>query len=180
MMITPEYQALNRALHETNPNYGTTAPRYVRQVYDLIVMMGAKTVIDYGCGKGLFKQGIDEIRKGMPPIQIQEYDPAIPGKDARPWGAELLVSIDVLEHIEPDSMEDVLHDMYVLSDKAAFLTVATRPAAKTLADGRNAHLIVQPVDWWLPRLLQFFSPRLLHVGEGEFVFFGLPQPKAHA
>lgn len=176
MLITKGYQELNRRLHETNPMFGTTAKRYVRQVYDLAKASGAASILDYGSGKGLLKQGIDEIRKGIPGDSIvTEYDPGIPGKDVRPAPADMVASIDVLEHIEPECLVDVLTDISVLARKAAFLTVATRPAVKTLADGRNAHLIVEPVEWWLPQLMALFSIRVLHVADGEFVFLGIPK-----
>ena len=175
MLITPEYRKLNADLHEANPAYGTTAKKYVRQVYDLAQSMNAETVLDYGAGKGLLREGIANIRKGLPGDMVAEYDPCIPEKNVRPAPADLVVSIDVMEHIEPDCLDDVLQDICRLANKAVFLTIATRPAVKTLADGRNAHLIVESVDWWLPRLMRFFSPRLLHVGEGEIVFLGLPK-----
>jgi hypothetical protein len=31
------------------------------------------------------------------------------------------------------------------------------PALKTLPDGRNAHLIQEPVEWWLPKIMQRFD-----------------------
>ena len=40
-----------------------------------------------------------------------------------------------------------------LSRKAAFLTIATGPAKKFLPDGRNAHLIQEGPDYWLPLLM---------------------------
>jgi hypothetical protein len=30
--------------------------------------------------------------------------------------------------------------------------IAVRPSNKTLSDGRNAHLILEPSDWWLRQL----------------------------
>ena len=31
------------------------------------------------------------------------------------------------------------------------------PAAKILADGRNAHLIQKPSSWWLPKIVKYFE-----------------------
>jgi hypothetical protein len=36
-----------------------------------------------------------------------------------------------------------------LTRKVLFLSVHTGSAAKTLSDGRNAHLIQRPPEWWL-------------------------------
>jgi hypothetical protein len=33
-----------------------------------------------------------------------------------------------------------------------FFTVSTRLANRKLPDGRNAHLIVQPLEWWTEKL----------------------------
>jgi hypothetical protein len=30
--------------------------------------------------------------------------------------------------------------------------IATPPAEKILPDGRNAHLIQEPITWWMPKL----------------------------
>lgn len=164
MLISDNYRALNRQLHESNPHYGTTAKRYVEPVEQFAAAIKADTILDYGCGKGLLQQGL--VRK------IEQYDPCIPGKENPPAPADLVVSIDVMEHIEPDCLEGVLDDIQRLSRKAVFLTVATRNAAKTLADGRNAHLIVQPLVWWLPKLTQRWEMVLVQANEAEFLFVG--------
>jgi len=54
----------------------------------------------------------------------------------------------------------------------AFLVIATRPAAKKLADGRNAHLIVEPASWWLPRLTSHWRTEMFSGTGGEFHFLG--------
>jgi hypothetical protein len=48
--------------------------------------------------------------------------------------------------------------------------IANRPAKKLLPDGRNAHLIQQPRDWWLPRLAQRFAIHQVEGNESEIVF----------
>lgn len=174
MLITPEYRDLNRQLHETRPDYGTTAPKYVDHVAQIATMMGAVSILDYGCGKGLLAES---MRNQYP---VLEFDPCIDGKDAPPAPADLVVSVDVMEHIEPDCLDAVLDDIARLAKRAVYLTVATRPAVKTLADGRNAHLIVEPIDWWLPKLLARWSPRLITASEGEFVFFAVAKEQAVA
>ena len=165
-LISEDYRSLNRRLHEDRADYGTTARHYAEQVKHLAEAMGAVSILDYGCGKGCLKAA-------LPDEPIHEYDPAIPGKDHEPSPAHLLVSIDVLEHVEPACLDQVLDHMQRLAYRGVFLTVATRPAKKTLADGRNAHLIVESIDWWLPKLTARWLPRLLHASSHEFMLFGV-------
>lgn len=43
----------------------------------------------------------------------------------------------VLEHIEPECLEQVLDHLQRLTRKIALLNIVTRPANKVLADGHN-------------------------------------------
>lgn len=111
--------------------------------------MGAEEILDYGCGKALLSQAISRPR-------VINYDPAIGRWAGEPDPADLVVCIDVLEHVEPDCLGAVLRDLRRVTKKVGFFTVATKPARKTLADGRNAHLIVEDYKWWLPQLWETF------------------------
>ena len=142
MLITENYLELNKQLHEINPAYGISGQKYVDEVLSLAEHIKPETILDYGCGKGTFKA------RFMFPDIVKEYDPAIPGKDGPPEPADLVICTDVLEHIEPDCLDDVLADISRLTKKAAYLVVATYPARKTLPDGRNAHLIQRKSDFW--------------------------------
>ena len=58
-----------------------------------------------------------------------------------------------LEHVGPDCRGDVLTDIRRLALKAAFIIAGTRlDGSKTLPDGRDPHLIVEPPEWWIARL----------------------------
>jgi hypothetical protein len=84
-------------------------------------------------------------------IDYRPYDPAFPEYgEARP--ADLVCCIDVLEHIEPDYLDRVLDELKAITVAHGFFTVHTVPAVKQLADGRNAHLILEDSAWWLERL----------------------------
>jgi|TARA_Y100000296_G_scaffold75055_1_gene94286 hypothetical protein len=164
-LITEEYRELNRELHQQRPDYGTTAPKYSAQIRDIAMSIKADSILDYGCGKGLLGQALSHMI-------IKNYDPAIEGLDDPPEPADLVCCIDVLEHIEPTCLGAVLNDLQRLALKAVFLTIATRPAVKTLSDGRNAHLIVEPPNWWLPKILERWDLRLFQATEGEFAALG--------
>lgn len=168
MLISDEYRALNRELHAREPSYGTSGYKWAGVVKQLAAQIGpASSVLDYGCGRSTLRAVL-----GDRSCEFREYDPAIPGKDGRPQPADLVACTDVLEHIEPWCLHGVLDDLRGLAKAAVLLVVATRPAKKTLADGRNAHLIVQPIEWWLPKLMDYWAPRQINNFGGEFLFIG--------
>ncbi len=165
-LITPEYLELNRQLHE-NEHYGTGGFRRVPDVMALALRVDAKTILDYGCGKSTLKRCLT-----MP---LREYDPAIPGKDSPPMPADVVVCTDVLEHVEPECLEDVIKDIHRLSMKAAYIVVHTTPAQKVLADGRNAHLIQEKEDWWAERLKPYFDVMVKMSNDKESAFVLTPR-----
>jgi hypothetical protein len=172
-LYSPEYLDLNRELHSRG-NYGISGHKWAAKVHDLAGQCEAQTILDYGCGQGTLAAA---LRKNYPdmPGSIFEYDPAIPGKEDKPRRVDLVVCGDVLEHIEPDCLLAVLDDIQSIARKAVFLVVATQPAVKILADGRNAHLIVEPVEWWLPKLMQRWRVAMMRDLGGEFLFIGAPR-----
>lgn len=144
MLISSDYRALNEQFHAQRPDYGTSGKRWAGIVQALRQEHKLLSVLDYGCGKRTLEAALCE--------PIQNYDPCIPGLDKPPTAADLVVCTDVLEHIEPDCIEDVLDDLKRLTGRMAFLTIATTPAKKNLPDGRNAHILCRPYTWWLPQL----------------------------
>ena len=56
---------------------------------------------------------------------------------------------DVLEHVEPNFIKEVLEDINQLTSNYVWLRIDTLPARKKLSDGRNAHLIIKNKEWWL-------------------------------
>lgn len=148
-LITEEYRSLNASLHASNPRYGIHGLQWATLLQTLIDVKGFKTVLDYGAGKRTLAPRL----KG---VEVREYDPAVPEISARPERADLLVCTDVMEHIEPDCLDAVIDDLADLAGVMMFADIATFPADKTLADGRNAHLIVQPGPWWLAKLRRQF------------------------
>lgn len=151
-LITEAYRRANEMLHETTA-YGTTAPRFMAAIDQAATHYKVRDLIDYGSGPR-------EHVKAAFGERARSYDPCVPHLAAEPEPADMLVSCDVLEHIEPELLDNVLDHMASLSRRVAFLTIATGPAKKTLPDGRNAHLIQEGSGFWLPRIMQRW--RLMH------------------
>lgn len=169
MLITDSYKRLNAELHDREPSYGTSGKKWTGAVYQVARQFDTRDVLDYGCGKQRLKEALADV------LSIKGYDPAVPGLDAPPEPADLVVCTDVLEHIEPTCLDEVLIDLRRLTKRALFAVVSTRKAVKTLADGRNAHLIVEPPGWWLRRLLDHFE--LEHFQRRETEFESVMVPK---
>lgn len=151
ILITDDYVKLNAELHESNSAYGTSGSMYTTDVLWVYANIGAQNILDYGAGKGL-------LRKSLPDsLVVREYDPAIENIATRPEKADLVTCTDVLEHIEPECLAEVLEDINNLSMKGVFLSISCRPAKKFLSDGRNAHLIVEKPMWWLGKISACFS-----------------------
>lgn len=138
--ISNGYQKEQRDLHE-GP-YGSSGHYWLGHVLELCDIFDCKSVLDYGAGKGTLRPYLE--RYG---IDYTPYDPATFPK--KPKGQyDLTVCLDVLEHIEPDRVEAVMSEIHSHTAKVFFAVVSTRPSSKDLKDGRNAHLIQQPYEWW--------------------------------
>lgn len=185
MLITSQYAQLNARLHADRPDYGTSGKRWAPVVAALADSVKTASILDYGCGKQTLAAALGNRR-------VVGYDPAIPGLDAPPTPADVVVCTDVLEHVEPNCIDDVLDDICRVTCKAALITVATRPAVKKLADGRNAHLTIQPFSWWREHFLARFDVvdvveeegneftlilKALHAEDLDLTGFRLPRPE---
>lgn len=148
-MISDSYRAQLRAMHERrNGRWGDKGFKHA----DVALRLAAGgSILDYGSGMGTLRQLILQLH---PDADVRNYDPGIPEDSAMPVPADVVICTDVLEHIEPDHLDEVLQHIFSLARRAIYLQIALFPAKKTLPDGRNAHLIVQPTGWWLPRVTQ--------------------------
>lgn len=159
-LITPEYQAIQEQFHISRPDYGMSGQRHCEPLLNFCKNMNTKDVLDYGCGKTTLQKGL--------PFPIQNYDPCIPEYSRPPTPADIVVCTDVLEHIEPECLKEVMDDLRRLTKKLLFINVACRPAAKVLPDGRNAHLLQETPNWWLSWLLPRFELHSFQSDKGGF------------
>lgn len=149
-LISPSYLEMQRILHAAPRGYGGRGDKWAGVVLQVALQFQATSILDYGCGGGTLAKVLRSHQLGA--IRIDEYDPAIPGKDGAPDFADLVNVTDVLEHIELEKLPAVLAHIRMLARKAVFVVISTKESNKILADGRNAHILIRPARWWKARL----------------------------
>lgn len=150
-MITPEYQEQITKLHATQ-KWGAQGWKALPDVFSLILQYKLKrpTILDYGAGERTLE---NTAKWALPYARVQSYDPGIPEIAEPPVGQfDIVVCTDVLEHVEPQFVELTLDKLRHHTYRVAHLRIACTPAKTHLPDGRNAHLVVEPPTWWLPKI----------------------------
>jgi hypothetical protein len=166
-LISEDYRKMQQELHR-NPHYGVASLSYANAIAGLLQHYHVTRLLDYGAGKGRLSLALDELTPAL--VDIRCYDPAIPEWSEPPEPCEFVACIDVLEHIEPELIDNVLDDLARVTAVAGLFSVHTGPAAKTQTDGRNAHLIQKPAAWWLPKILARFELVTFNrAGDGFYV-----------
>lgn len=146
-LISPAYRDDLIALRKRG-RWGADGHKRAALVEAYAGKVQAATTLDYGCGEQTLAAAL------KPRMRVLGYDPAITGRDAAPKPCDLVVALDVLEHVEPDRLAAVLDHIWKCAGKAALIIVSTRPAKTILPSGRNAHLIVETGDWWQGRIME--------------------------
>lgn len=183
MLISEDYRKQQQHLHDTT-EYGTASKEYAPLVAQIVDRIGVEHLLDYGCGSmcNLARTMFDKAGTKGPKLEhiqpghkfrYQAYDPAVPRFADRPIPAQMVACIDVLEHVEPECLDDVLDDLRALTEAVLFCTIHTGPAQKILPDGRNAHINQQPMNYWLPKLWERFELQTVQVtGANAFYVIG--------
>lgn len=145
--ISLDYCESQKVMHANPRGYGGRGYLWGPTVIEIANRYDVRSILDYGAGQGTL--GRDLRAAGF---DCREYDPAIPHMADAPEFADMVTCTDVLEHIEPDKLDNVLAHIRQLARKVAFLVVACRPANKLLPNGGNAHLIIERKEWWHDRI----------------------------
>jgi hypothetical protein len=137
---------------------GRSLPRQASRIKALVARTGARTLLDYGCGKGgayhapRFVDGLQTwngIREYWGVEQVKCYDPAYPPHADLPTGSfEGVVCTDVLEHCPAEDLPWIVGELFGFAEKFVFANVACYPAGKSLPNGENAHCTLRPTAFW--------------------------------
>ena len=150
-MISESYKDQIRQHRAGNETWGSSA---VRNAGDFIVryinkqnqkQLNIDTILDFGCGTGTLAA---YIRQHCPGVRVIEYDPSVQYKDKLPeQRVDLIVSVDVLEHVEPGHLGNTLRWMADHTHRQVH-HIDCNDTKDRLPDGRDVHLIIQPPSRW--------------------------------
>lgn len=150
MIVDPELQKQYSELHR-NAIYGKGADVFLLHIQACIGDLKPARILDYGCGQS--RRDYNLVLNGA---KYHRYDPAIPEIEKVPVkSADLIINTDVMEHIPPSDVPDVLAHIGSISQNV-FLNIATRSASQILPDGRNAHLTIMTAQEWLKQIRSTF------------------------
>ena len=146
---------------EKNTNYpGNNLKPQLHHIKDLVKDTNAKTLLDYGCGKGLqYTEWKHHEELGVMPAL---YDPAVPEYENLPDGPfDGVYSTDVLEHIPKEQLPQTIMEICSRAQRFVFLAICTRPALAVLPSGENAHCTVEPIAFW-KKMVETYTPKPIY------------------
>ncbi len=137
---------------------GQSLPRHGQNIKRLIDAYAARTLLDYGSGKGQqytayrVDLGVGQTFASIPEywgVEIRCFDPGYTPFSTLPSGTfDAVISTDVLEHCPEADVPWIVTEMFAYANKFLYANVACYPARKHLANGENAHCTVRPAAWW--------------------------------
>jgi 2-polyprenyl-3-methyl-5-hydroxy-6-metoxy-1,4-benzoquinol methylase len=149
-MISAEYKKLLESINGQE-NFGKrkNLPKFLE---DILNQCNPQSILDFGCGIGSL---VHTLKTKYPQKNIQGYDPGNVNFLDRFENQtfDLVISTDVLEHIEPEFLIETLRFLKSKSNRFYHL-IALSPSRVTLPDGRNAHLILESPDWWKKKFIE--------------------------
>lgn len=142
---------------------GISLQPHVQAIGMLIARFGAKTLLDYGAGKGdgytqaQARTPEGRLLRGLKEIwglrRIALYDPGYKPHSKLPKGVfDAVISTDVIEHCPEEDVDWILGELFGYATRFVFITVACYPARKLLPTGENAHITLKSPGWWVDRL----------------------------
>lgn len=157
-MISAEYFDCLRATRAAFPYWGSGGVRHAAPVLALLEELGVRqgTILDYGSGVGAFALEMRKLAGAR--YSVVNYEPTLPQWSVlMPGPYDAVVCTHVLEHVEPELLEDTLLELRARATRLAYIEVPHGPAKEELVDGRNAHLIVEDPEFWLERIVRAFA-----------------------
>ena len=141
------------------PHYeGISLTKHIQTLTKIIDENSCKTLLDYGCGKGiLYTKNFHTITDFITqPVNehwkldsYALYDAGYKEYSKYPTDKyDAVICTDVIEHIWKDDLYWFTKELCSFAKKLVFINVACYPAKKTFKDGTNVHVSVySPQEW---------------------------------
>lgn len=155
-----------RAMWQHN-DYRTNAPGldHVGNAIERLAMKNGDTLVDFGCGAGRSVKAFNE--QGVVAVGVDIANNAVEADisyvEACLWDlpptlrADWGFCTDVMEHIPPGKVNDVLASISRAVTRGAYLLIDSAPDVMGALIGQPLHLTVQPPEWWHARLSEHFG-----------------------
>jgi hypothetical protein len=138
---------------------GSSFAPQARRIRAIIERTGARTLLDYGCGKGKQYEARDldlpgvgrvpSVREYLGVDEVRCYDPAYAPHSALPDRRyDGVICTDVLEHCPEEDLEWIIAELFSHARRFVFANVASYPARKVLPTGENAHITQRQPKFW--------------------------------
>jgi hypothetical protein len=116
------------------------------------------TFLDYGCGRGQLVTFINHKTRGFAFGYDPASDIAMTSDPLSPTiRVDWIISCDVLEHIQPGELSEVMEWMGGHASKGLLLTIANMPDPHEVnGELVELHLIQEPMTWWTEKLREHF------------------------
>lgn len=157
----------SKKLHTNDPRYGAASeysnPKTMKFKLTIPTAIKAtqkicpiQSLLDHGTGQGGLVKTLNQEENLQ--INVQGYDPAVQAFAKKPTSKyDIVTSIDVLEHIGKPFIYSTLQEISSITQKFFFFCIDLLPASKKTSDGRNAHFLIAPSEWWINQIKNEFK-----------------------
>lgn len=154
--------------------------RMVDYMLEILPVMPNDSIIDYGCGTG--RAVYRFMSYGYPTVGVDiaknaidlTSDYTIDFVNANLWQLPVYLTsnwcycTDVLEHIPPEKIDDVLKGIFKRTRKGGFFTISHQPDKMGELIGETLHLTVKPWRWWMDKIKHNANLFIGHAGRKQF------------
>lgn len=171
---TPEQREADKYMEMwEHPDYRRYAPGvdHVTAAVEKLGMMPDDMVADFGCGtgraaalmrnRGMMVVGIDIARNALEEsihfIRSILWDEALPVLLSSTFKPKWGFCTDVMEHIPPDKVENVLFNIAASCTHGAYFAIDDHVDEMGALIGKPLHLTRRPPQWWEEALSRYFA-----------------------
>ena len=173
-LISEEYKKQITEYHNSRP-WGGAVRGNSMMLNKYMMISGAKTILDYGAGRSDL---LKEMNAQYPNRQyiINEYEPGRPELAGDPPASDAVVSFDVMEHIEPNKVDNVIKHIYEKCNMWTYHKICLRAATGAFpGTEQNLHLTIKDGPWWLEKFSKYFIFLETLMNTGYVHFLAIPK-----